>query len=326
MTRRDVLAELAATALVAAVPSPASTATAGANAPDVDYDLVTPSGTLGGTLTLPAVSHPPVALIIAGSGPTDRNGNSALLRCDTYRLLAAALASRGIATVRYDKRGIGASRAAGVDEEKLRFDTLVDDAARWIAKLRADARLGRVAIAGHSEGSLIGMLAAAKTNVDAFVSLEGVGFPAADAIRRQMAPQLAALPDVAAENERILQALVAGKRAPDVPGLLQALYRPSVQPYLISWFKYDPRVAIAALTCKTVIVQGTFDLQVTADDARALAAANKAATLTLVERMSHTLKDAADATLVTQVKTVYADPSLPIDAAVPAAVALAIAP
>lgn len=286
-----------------------------------EYNLGSGPATLFGTLSMPASPEkPPVVLIIAGSGPTDRNGNAGMVRTDTYRLLAQALASDGIASVRYDKRGVAESAAAAPSEADLRFETYASDAADWIAKLRADARFGPVGIAGHSEGSLLGMLAAQRTHVDAFISLEGAGFPAATELRRQLAPKLAATPDLAAASERILTALSAGATVADVPQPLIALYRPAVQPYLISWFRYDPRVEIAKVAAPATIVAGTYDVQVPVEDARALAAAQPHAKLVIVERMSHVLKEATDATLASQVSTVYADPALPLDSAVPKAI------
>ena len=323
MNRRELCAGAAALSLLGASPVPSSSGAPAAAGLESEYTLATPTGTIAGTALVPtgAGARAPAVLIVSGSGPVDRDGNAGSVKTDTYRLLANALAARGIATVRYDKRGVGASRAAGPAESALRFETYVDDAAAWIAKMRADARFGEIAVAGHSEGSLVGMLASAKAKPDAFVSLEGAGFPAAEILRKQLGPRLASLPDLAAANERILTALAKGRTTGDVPTMLEVLYRPSVQPYLISWFAYDPRVAIAALRAPLVVVQGAYDLQVSLDDAKALAGANPAAALHVIDRMSHVLKDAADGTLATQAATVYADPSLPIDPAVAGLVA-----
>jgi hypothetical protein len=90
---------------------------------------------------------------------------------DTYRLLAAAPAQKGIASLRYDKRGIAASAGAMVAEQDLRFEMYVNGAAAWLRQLRADKRFSKAAIAGHSEGSLIGMLAAQQVPVAGYVSL-----------------------------------------------------------------------------------------------------------------------------------------------------------
>jgi pimeloyl-ACP methyl ester carboxylesterase len=294
---------------------------------DSAYDLSTATGTIAGTLTRPPqAGRCPVVLIIAGSGPVDRDGNTQpYLRTDAYRLLARALAGHGIASVRYDKRAIGASAAAMKSESDLRFDDYVGDAAAWVAKLRGDGQFARIAIAGHSEGSLIGMIAAQRAPVDAFVSLEGAGYPAADVLRMQLAPQLAGAPDLAAASARILEALLAGRVDADVPVLLGALYRPSVQPYLISWFRYDPRAEIAKVPASVTVVQGTADFQVPVDHGEALAAAHPGSALVLVPGMSHVLKAADKMAREQQIQTVYVDPSIPLDPAVTEAVVHAIA-
>jgi pimeloyl-ACP methyl ester carboxylesterase len=93
---------------------------------------------------------------------------------NAYKLLAEALAAQGIASVRYDTRGIGDSITSGMKEADLRFEMYVDDAAAWIAKLRSDPRFGTITVIGHSEGSLIGMLAASQAKADAFVSIAGI--------------------------------------------------------------------------------------------------------------------------------------------------------
>lgn len=291
---------------------------------EVPMNLHTPTGVIEGTLMLPDTGTAPfsVALIIAGSGPTDRNGNSTVgLRTDAYRELATGLAERGIATLRYDKRGIGASHAAGQREVDLRFENYVDDAVRWVDTLRADPRFRTVTVIGHSEGSLIGMLAAPKAKADGFVSLEGAGFPAADILRTQLKGKLP--PKLTAESDRILAGLEKGETTDSVPASLLTLYRPSVQPYLISWFRYDPAKEIAKLRMPVLIVQGTHDVQVSVDDAHRLAGADPHATFLLVDGMTHVLKD-APAGLAAQ-KAAYTDPSLPLDAKLVPAIASFIA-
>lgn len=321
MRRTAFLAASAATVLGAAAAGAATDGVA-----DTAYDLLTPTGTLGGTLALPpgGATKVPVVLIVAGSGPTDRDGNQPALRLDVYKKLAHALATRGVASVRYDKRGIAGSRAAATAESTLRFETYVDDAAAWLAKLRADRHFGAVSVAGHSEGSLLGMIAVQRAAPSAFVSLEGAGFPAADVLRKQLADRLATQPTFLAESNRILDALARGSTVNDAPPELDALFRASLQPYLISWFKYDPRVEIAKVACRTTIVQGTHDVQVSLDDGRALAAAKPDATFVKVDGMTHVLCDDPGTTLEQQLGTAYADASRPIDArAIDAVVAAA---
>jgi pimeloyl-ACP methyl ester carboxylesterase len=276
--------------------------------------LKTATGTLAGTLLLPvAVKGVPVVLLIAGSGPTDRDGNSPMLagKNDALKLLATSLAARGVASLRYDKRGIAASASAMSAEKDLRFDTLVDDAAAWVAQLASDSRFSSVAVAGHSEGSLIGMIAAQHGNVAAFVSLEGPGRPADAILREQLRPALP--PEVLTQADAIMTQLKAGTLYTGaVPAMLQSLFRPSVQPYLISWFKYDPAVEIAKLHGRVTIVQGTADVQVTMTDAEALKRGAPSASLVVVTGMNHVLKISPDVSSQAAVLAGYTNPKLPV--------------
>jgi uncharacterized protein len=251
-----------------------------------------------------------VALIIAGSGPTDRNGNSvgAPGTNDAYRMLAEALAQRGIASVRYDKRGVAASGAAAGSETELRFETYVQDAAAWLRLLRMDPRFSAVSVIGHSEGSLVGMLAAREAGADAFISLAGIARRASDILRDQLRPSLP--PALLQANEQILQRLERGEQTDSVPTELAALYRPSVQPYVISWFRYVPGEEIARLSIPTLIVQGSTDIQVGVAEAEELARRSPSARLEIVEGMNHVLKRVSGG--LAEQRPAYFDPSLPI--------------
>lgn len=273
--------------------------------------LDTGTGTLFGSLLLPATQGKvPVALIIAGSGPTDRDGNSRLIpgNNDSLKMVAQTLADAGVASLRYDKRGIAASAAAMVKESDLRFDMYVNDAAAWVDKLRADPRFAQIIIIGHSEGSLIGMLAAQKTKPAAYVSLAGAGESASAVLRKQFAGKLP--PALASENERILTSLEHGNLPGEVPPVFAAAYRPSVQPYLVSWFRYSPAQSIKALDMPVLIVQGDTDIQVGVDQAQAMKATKPDATLAIIPGMNHVLKMVpadSKAPLAS-----YGDPSLPL--------------
>jgi pimeloyl-ACP methyl ester carboxylesterase len=293
--------------MLAAAAAQAMAAPAGEQA----MTLETANGAVHGSLRLPAgEGKAPAVLIVAGSGPTDRDGNSAMLpgRNDSLKMLADALAQAGIASLRYDKRGIGASKAAMPDEAQLRFDTYVEDAAAWIAKLQVDPRFTSVAVIGHSEGALIGMLAAERAGAAAYVSLAGVAESPGAVLRKQLAGKLP--PPLAADNERILASLEQGKPVAELPPALMALYRPSVQPYMLSWMKYVPAARIAALHMPVLIVQGTTDIQVGVEQAQALKAARPDAQLALIPGMNHVLKAvAADAP---NPVASYGDPALPL--------------
>lgn len=290
-----------------------------AHAADEAIVLETPTGKLAGSLLMPARSgRMPVALIIAGSGPTDRDGNSALQKepNDSLKMLAQMLADAGYASVRYDKRGIGASTAAMRSEADLRFDTYIDDAAAWIDKLARDPRFSSVVVIGHSEGSLIGMVAARKGKANGFISLAGAGSAAYDVLRRQLAGKLPG--ELAVVNERILTALQHGEKSEPVPPALAALYRPSVQPYLISYFKYLPSERIAMLDVPVLIVQGDTDIQMDRAEAAALATASPHAQLALIPGMNHVLK-MVPADRQRQIAS-YGDPTLPLAPALQSAI------
>ncbi|HEY5340367.1 MAG TPA: alpha/beta hydrolase [Candidatus Aquilonibacter sp.] len=297
---------LAATTAAVFVPTRAS-------ARETRYDLVTSTGTISGTLLLPDGAAQ-LVLIIAGSGPTDRDGDNPLgLYAASYRRLADALMMRGIASVRYDKRGIAASRAAGSVPKDLRFEMYVSDAAAWIAKLRGDGRFPAIAVAGHSEGSLIGMMAVQHEAVAAYVSIAGPGFPASVLMRRQLGARFAHSPELAAANTRILDALVRGRTVSDVPTQLLPIYNADAQQYIISWIRYDPRVEIVKVRAPVTIVQGGNDIQVGVGDATALAAARPDAKLVIIPKMTHVLSDDDATAPAAQMIGVYRDPTRPID-------------
>lgn len=280
--------------------------------------VAVPGATLEGSLLCPASAGPwPVVLLIAGSGPTDRNGNSVLTQNNSLRLLAEALAARGIASLRYDKRGIGSSRMAMRSEADLRFDMIADDAAAWVRLLIPDARFTTTTVVGHSEGSLLGILATQRARADAFVSIAGIGRSADRVLHEQLTAGAPA--PLVAEADRIMAQLRAGKTADTIPPALVSLFRPSVQPYMISWFKYDPAVEIHNLRVPVLIVQGTTDIQVKVEDARLLGAAYKDATVTVIDGMNHVLKT-VPADQSAQMRS-YSDPSLPVNTQLVAAIA-----
>jgi pimeloyl-ACP methyl ester carboxylesterase len=284
-----------------------------APAPHLGKDTVVsvPGGRIAGSLVLPPSSRkPPVVLIIAGSGPVDRNGNAgAVLQTNTYLLLADSLAAHGIASFRYDKRLVGRSTGFTEPAAGLRLGDFVSDAAALASFLKNDRRFSRLFILGHSEGSLIGMLAARKVRPAGFISVSGAGEPADRVLAWQLSPRKG--PD-RQKIESILDSLRSGHRVSDIPRPLQALLGPAVQPYLISWMRQDPARVIAGLHTAVLITQGTRDLQVTVRQARLLHEAKPGSELALIPGMNHVLKDApADRT--GNLKT-YSEPQLPLDA------------
>src|SRR5262249_61820529 len=226
---------------------------------------------LAGTLALPKNSaRGPAVLIIAGSGPTDRNGNGPLIATDTYRLLAAGLAASGIRSLRYDKRGIGESATLVTREEDVRFDDMVKDAIAATRALSQRDDVSAIVLAGHSEGGLIAMRVAHDVAVSGLVLLAAPGRPLADILRAQFR-SVPIGDDLRSQAFRIIDALARGERVDDVPAELAPVFRPSVQPYLVSELSIDPRIELAQLSVPVLIVQGARDMQLTLEHRDALA-------------------------------------------------------
>lgn len=250
--------------------------------------LKTKTGNIEGTLLYPSSSKKiPVALIISGSGPTDRNGNNPRMKNNSLKMLAEGLSENGIASLRYDKRGIAESKDAGLSEKNLSFENYIEDAKDWVSLLKKDSRFSKIIIIGHSEGSLIGMIVSQEKYVSKFISLAGSGIPAGEIIRKQIKAQA---PTIAKQTLPIIEKLENGKTVDSIPQMLYSIFRPSVQPYLISWFKYDPSKEISKLKKPVLIIQGTTDIQVDVSNAKKLAEANNNAELTIIKGMNHILK------------------------------------
>ena len=254
-------------------------------------ELNTPTGTLYGSLVLPKSDKPvPVVLIIAGSGPTDRNGNNTQGgRNDSLKKLAWRLAQNNIASVRFDKRGIAQSQPAAPDERTLNLDQYVTDAVAWGNLLKADPRFADVFVLGHSEGALIASLAAPAMDAAGVISIAGTARPVGQVLREQLQRNNMP-PGLLQRSVELIHTLESGHTDDNVPEALQVIFRPSVQPYLISLLRYDPAKAFAGLKMPALIIQGTHDIQVDVNDARLLKAAKPDADLALIEGMNHVMR------------------------------------
>ncbi len=235
-----------------------------------------------------------LAIIIAGSGPTDMDGNSRLIPGNNNSLLYLAefLEEQGVASFRYQKRGLpGVEGYPEVKEGDLNFDDLVADAVAIYSYFKDKKEFDEIGFIGHSEGSLIGMLAAKEVKADFFISLCGLGSPAFETLKEQMS-QLPEMLRIEAFGH--LYKLSVGDTLGEVNPQLQNVFRKSVQPYLISWFKYNPAKEIAELECPILLVSGTTDLQVKPAEGEKLKDGANKADLAVIKGMNHVLKESPE--------------------------------
>lgn len=251
--------------------------------------LTTSTGDLKGTLIVPAKAKKfKLVIIQPGSGATDRNGNSGKdVTANSYKLIAEELAAKNIATLLVDKRGIAGSMKAIKNEASLIFDDYADDLAAWVRFIKTDKRIQKIFIAGHSEGSLVGMIAAQKEKVNGYISIAGAGESIDKIIVWQYAQQL---PKAATVVDSLFKRMKANEKIENVPPYLLSIFRPSLQPYIKAWISHDPCEEIKKLTIPILIIQGSTDIQVQIKQAEMLKACKLSASYKLIEGMNHILK------------------------------------
>jgi pimeloyl-ACP methyl ester carboxylesterase len=284
----------------------------------IEVPFTIQSGTLAlpGTLTLPANyrSQIPVALIVAGSGPTDRNGNSAgPLRAQNnsnlYAILAWRLADAGVASVRYDKRVIG-DNLSKLDIAQTSIDDFIADAIAGARKLLSDRRFSRVVLIGHSEGAELVLQAVNRgAPASGIVMLSGAGRPIAVVLREQLSRQFP--PEELVRWDSAFARYLRGTDASDVHPALRSLLLPVNRRFMQSWVKYDPAAEIARVKVPVLIVQGARDVQVSEADARALKAAHSSAQLVVIPSANHVFRAATSTDVMSQ-RPLYTDPTIPI--------------
>ena len=247
-----------------------------------------------------------LVILIAGSGPTNRSGNSTMGGINnSLKFLAEGLTQNGIAVYSYDKRIFAQMITKTVDEKTLSFEDFINDTKDVITYFKSQKKYSKIIIAGHSEGALIGMVASLN-NADGYVSLAGAGRCIDEVLLEQLGKQSQKLKDAAQDG---FVSLKEGKTFENKNPMLASIFRESVQPYMISWIKYNPQVEIKKLTIPILLINGTKDLQVPATDAELLHVANSKSEVKIIENMNHIFKEI---TVDEDNLKSYSDPKLPV--------------
>lgn len=243
-----------------------------------------------GTLTTPTNSKhsKTIAIIIGGSGPTDRNGNQNFLKNDALKKLSYALADYGITTFRYDKRIVKQIHNRNVDPN-IMFDDFVDDAISVVSYFSAAGNYDKVFVIGHSQGSLVGLLAS-KKDVSGFISLAGAGQNIGDVLVEQISKTA---PQFTEDTKRIVADLKTKKTVNDYPPALESVFRKDIQKFMMNWMAYEPTEIIKELDIPILILNGSKDLQVSVEEAKNLKDAAPNAQIEIIENMNHVLVNIA---------------------------------
>lgn len=238
-----------------------------------------------GTLLTPKTGSSSLVILVPGSGPVDRNGNQSFMKNDSFKKLAAELSEKGIAAYRYDKR-ILQMRDLGIKEEDIRFEDFITDVSSVIEHFRKSDQFKNIIVLGHSQGSLVGMVAA-KDKADAFISIAGAAEPIDSIIVDQIAGQMPGLKENVQQTFKEMRETGSSK---NYNPMLEMIFRPSVQPFILSWMQYDPQEELKKLDMPVLLINGSNDLQVKEDQAEKLHSTKPSAQLVILDKMNHVFR------------------------------------
>ena len=260
-----------------------------------------------GTLLESADSNSVLSIIISGSGPTDRDGNNTSLKSDYLKMLAEGLFENGVSSYRYDKRGVGNSIGNIQSGNDIKFIDYINDVVSIINHFKDIKEYKQIVVIGHSEGALIGMIAS-RLIADSFISIAGAGEDYLTLIQRQLSNRA---PFVKSMSDSIIEQLRNNKIVDTVSPLMNNLFNPSNQRFLIDANRYKPVEEISKLDIPVLIVQGTNDIQIEETDAQMLDEAALKSRLEIIKGMNHVFRQASENYLLNM--QTYGNPELPID-------------
>jgi len=242
---------------------------------------------VNGTLITPYSDEAvPLIIFIMDSGAVNRDGNDRMSKNDTFKKLSRALAKLGIATFSYDKRLFSIDKL-GIQEHQITLNDFIKDASSVIDYFKTNGTYSKIVIAGHGQGSLVGMIAA-REKADAFISLMGNGHSIDQVIIEQISKQAPGL-DKSASNA--FQQLKQGNRATGYDPALASIFGPKVQSFMRSWLQYTPTEEIAKLDIPILIMHGDKDIQVDIFQSELLKEAKPEASLLIIKNMNHILRE-----------------------------------
>jgi alpha/beta superfamily hydrolase len=252
-------------------------------------DSISINSIINGTLLIPSQKKKtPLAIIIQGSGPTDRDGNQSNLKNNSLKFLVEGLYKNNIATFRYDKRLVKLIIEGKFNESDIDFNDFIDDSKAVSNYFKNDNRFSEIIIIGHSQGSLVGMIAAQENHISKYISIAGAGQEIDDVIVNQLEKQSPALKDNARQSFDDLRVNgVSQNYSPQ----LATIFRPSLQNFMFSWMQYNPQTEIAKLSIPVLIINGDKDIQVQVSEAELLKNATPTSHLEIIPLMNHILKE-----------------------------------
>ncbi len=275
----------------------------------IETELKIPTNTetiQGNLIQISSSDKAPLVIIIPGSGPTDRDGNNVQMKNNSLKYLAEGLAKNNISSYRYDKNVLNFGSEVKEKIDSLKFETFVNEAKSVILFFKNSNKYSEIIVAGHSQGSLVGLIAS-QENVSKFISIAGPGRPLDVLLSEQIEKQA---PFLLEETKRVLVELKQGKLVDEFNSMLNSLFNKNVQPFLISWLKYNPQDEIKKITIPVLIINGSKDLQVNTQDAELLNEASANSELKIIENMNHIFKEIKGDT--TENMNSYTNPELPI--------------
>jgi len=272
-----------------------------------EIEIATEKGTLYGTLAKADGRKDEVVVLIAGSGPTDRDNNSLILsgKMDGFLQLSHALNQEGYSVFRYDKRVAGKSRDSFGPHDMV-FDDFVEDAILVVEEMQKNG-YEKIHLVGHSQGALVAIRVAQEKSVASVTHLCGPSKHIDETFLRQ----LEILPkDLYEEAVEHFDTVRRGQEIGLVSEELEPYFSDRTAPFLLNWMQYNPVEEAKAVQAPILFLAGGQDTQVLAEDLEDFQAVLENETYQVIPNMNHVLKSVQSDR---ENQATYQDPSFPVD-------------